>query len=69
MSWTLSPPASSLPDVGSQVIARLLDGRLIKGKVTAVVGPIGGRRIHIASGPFTTKVDDIQILRTLSAPR
>jgi hypothetical protein len=51
--------------VGSNVIARLYDGRVVVAKVTAIVDSIIGRKIHISFGPFAFKLDQAQIIRVV----
>jgi hypothetical protein len=51
--------------VGSTVVARLHDGRVVVAKVMQVVDSVAGRKVHIRFGAFALKVDEAQIFKAV----
>jgi hypothetical protein len=51
--------------VGSTVLARLYNGRVVVAKITAIVNGPAGQKVHITFGAFALKIDPTQIIRTV----
>jgi hypothetical protein len=49
--------------VGSTVLVRLHDGRIVVAKVTKIVDSVAGRTVHISFGPYAFKVEEKQIVK------
>ena len=62
------PKLTILPkqiQIGSTVIVRLYDGRLVEAKVTAIVDSVIGRKVHVRFGMASIKVDEQQIVQVI----
>jgi hypothetical protein len=53
--------------IGSAVIVRLYDGRLVEAKVTAIVDSVIGRKFHVRFGVASIKVDEQQIVQVIQS--
>jgi hypothetical protein len=51
--------------VGSLVIVKLYDGRLVEAKVTAIVDSVIGRKAHVRFGMASIKVDEQQLVQVI----
>jgi len=52
--------------VGSTVVARLHDGRVVVAKVTQIVNSVAGRKAHIRFGAVALIVEVTQIVKAVT---